>query len=142
MTKDLQQYINCIKEKLSKLREDLEKNKSNEIGTDELLNHNYLLDRQHLLEKHLKRLERRLNNNKKKNCNVKKEYICVGHRVNLKSEEKEITLEIVTSKDNADNMVVTAKSPLGKALLGKRVGDKVKINTPKKEKEFEIKKIH
>lgn len=141
MTKDLEQYIVCIKEKLNRLKKKLEDNKTNESGTDERLNHNSMLDRKHLLEKHLKRLEKRLKNNKKKNLKLKQEYICIGHQVKIKGKNKEMTLEIVDSKDDAENIVVTAKSPLGKALLGKKVGEKVKIKTPKGDKEFVIEKI-
>ena len=46
-------------------------------------------------------------------------------------------------KDEADikNNLIYFKSPVGKGLIGKNVGDMVTINTPSGEKNYEILKV-
>lgn len=64
-----------------------------------------------------------------------------GSRVTLldlqKSAEVEYKLVTTEEADAAQGMISTT-SPIGKALLNKRVGDEVKVQTPAGIKEFEI----
>jgi transcription elongation factor GreA len=62
-----------------------------------------------------------------------KSVVSVGLSVTLKSKEKgKITFDIVGSQeaDPVNNKISNA-SPLGKELIGKKVGDHVSIKTPK-----------
>ncbi len=61
-----------------------------------------------------------------------KNMVNVGLAVTVKNKGKEIIFTIVGSQD-ADPMQnkISNVSPLGKALLGKRIGDRVKFKTPK-----------
>ena len=60
---------------------------------------------------------------------------------NLDSSQK-LNYKIV-GKDEADikNNLIYFKSPVGKGLIGKNVGDMVAINTPSGEKNYEILKV-
>tara|TARA_B100001939_G_scaffold310167_1_gene291871 strand:- start:36 stop:512 length:477 start_codon:yes stop_codon:yes gene_type:complete len=60
---------------------------------------------------------------------------------NLDSSQK-LNYKIV-GKDEADikNNLIYFKSPVGKGLIGKNVGDMVTINTPSGEKNYEILKV-
>ena len=60
---------------------------------------------------------------------------------NLESSQK-LNYKIV-GKDEADikNNLIYFKSPVGKGLIGKNVGDMVTINTPSGEKNYEILKV-
>jgi transcription elongation factor GreA len=64
-----------------------------------------------------------------------------GSRVTLldlqKSAEVEYKLVTTEEADAAQGMISTT-SPIGKALLNKRVGDEVKVQTPAGMKEFEV----
>lgn len=53
--------------------------------------------------------------------------------------DEEFTYQIV-SEDEADVTIgkISYTSPIGRALLGKREGDNVKVNVPIGEKEFEV----
>lgn len=66
----------------------------------------------------------------------------VGNTVDLKTEGKSVTYTIVGSVE-ADPLEgkISDESPIGQALLGKKVGDKVTITTPKGETEYEVVKI-
>ncbi len=56
--------------------------------------------------------------------------------------EEEITYNLVTSEEaDAANGKISTTSPIGRALLGKEVGDEVKVQSPGGVKELEILKL-
>ena len=56
--------------------------------------------------------------------------------------EEELTYNLVTSEEaDAANGKVSTTSPIGRALLGKEVGDTVKVQSPGGVKELEILKL-
>ena len=56
--------------------------------------------------------------------------------------EEEVTYNLVTTEEaDAANGKVSTTSPIGRALLGKEVGDAVKVQSPGGVKEFEILKL-
>jgi len=56
--------------------------------------------------------------------------------------EEEITYHLVTTEEaDAPNGKVSTTSPIGRALLGKEVGDSVKVQSPGGVKELEILKL-
>lgn len=66
----------------------------------------------------------------------------IGNTVTLKNGRKEVTYHIVDSVE-ADPLEskISDESPIGKALLGKKVGDSVEINLPAGAQKYEIKEI-
>ena len=66
-----------------------------------------------------------------------------GAFVTLEDEEgEEVEYRIVGPDEfNVDDGKISMDSPLGKAMLGKRVDDKIKISAPKEEKVFYISQI-
>ena len=53
--------------------------------------------------------------------------------------ENEISYKLVTSEESdVANGAISTTSPIGRGLLGKRVGDVVQIRTPAATKEFEV----
>ncbi len=64
-----------------------------------------------------------------------------GSRVWLLDIKKSIEIEykLVTSEEaDAAQGLISTTSPIGKALLGRNVGDEVKVHTPAGIKEFEL----
>ncbi|MDD5489788.1 MAG: transcription elongation factor GreA, partial [Candidatus Moranbacteria bacterium] len=63
----------------------------------------------------------------------------MGSKVKVKFNGDEQVFEIVGSNE-ADPLVwkISNESPIGKVLLGKKAGDKVKAGTPSGEKEYKI----
>jgi transcription elongation factor GreA len=58
------------------------------------------------------------------------------------NKDEEITYNLVTSEEAAPaNGKISTTSPIGKALLGKEVGDTVKVQSPGGVKELEILKL-
>lgn len=69
----------------------------------------------------------------------KKGEVGMGSKVLVKSADKEKEFTIV-SFNEADPLEgkISNESPLGRAFLNRRAGDKVKVQTPKGEVEYEI----
>jgi len=66
----------------------------------------------------------------------------IGSKVKLKNKERTIEFQIVSSIEaDPSKGKISAKSPLGKALLGKKKGKKVIIETPQGKTEYKILKI-
>lgn len=58
------------------------------------------------------------------------------------AKDQEITYKLVTSEDvNVSNGHISTSSPIGRGLLGKRVGDTVRIQIPGGFREMEIVKL-
>jgi transcription elongation factor GreA len=77
-----------------------------------------------------------------KNCkNTKK--VCIGHTVTLKAGNGvEMVLHIVGETEaNPREKRISNTSPMGSALMGKTLNEKVEINTPAGIKEYTILKV-
>ena len=73
--------------------------------------------------------------------NMPKDRIGFGSTVKLfdLGRETEITYKLVLSAESdSPNGLLSTTSPLGRALMGKEVGDSVKVATPSGPREFEI----
>lgn len=72
----------------------------------------------------------------------KKDGVGIGSSVTLKGGRKEVTYYIVDSVE-ADPLEakISDESPIGKALLGKKVGETVEIELPAGKTKYEIKEI-
>ena len=67
--------------------------------------------------------------------------VIFGSTVNLKDLDTEIKITYkLVGQDEADikKNLIFFKSPIGKALIGKNIGDMVIVNTPSGEKNFEL----
>lgn len=70
------------------------------------------------------------------------EKVQIGHKVTIFGENKEKTYLILGSSESSPaSGVISHNSPLGQALLGARVGDKVVVRVVKKEVEYKVIKI-
>jgi transcription elongation factor GreA len=64
-----------------------------------------------------------------------------GSTVRLLDLQKsaEVEYKLVTAEESdASNGLISTTSPIGKALLGRRVGDEIRVQTPAGLKEFEV----
>jgi transcription elongation factor GreA len=69
--------------------------------------------------------------------------VVFGATVNLVDEEKQKVRYQLVGQTEADARVgrISYNSPLGRALIGREVGDEVEFSTPSGERYYEIKKI-
>ncbi len=64
-----------------------------------------------------------------------------GSHVWLRDLQKSVEVEyklVTTEEADAAKGLISTTSPIGKALLGRRVGDEIKVHTPAGVKEFEL----
>ncbi len=102
----------------------------------------YAKERQGYLAARLGQLQKRLSDVAMLNLdNLPTDRAGYGSRVWLLDVQKssEVEYKLVTPEEaDATNGLISTSSPIGKALLGRRVGDEIKVQTPAGSKEFEV----
>ncbi len=97
---------------------------------------------QGLLERRISEIQRRLRSAKVvEPSNANKDSVDLGSRVTLRvvGEGKERTFEIVgANESDPTSGKLSHSSPVGRAVLKRRVGDKVVVSTPRGATEYEI----
>jgi transcription elongation factor GreA len=102
----------------------------------------YAKERQGYLTARLGQLQKRLADIAMLNLNnLPRDRAAYGSRVWLLDLQKSVEVEyrlVTTEEADATQGLISTTSPIGKALLGRRVGDEVKVQTPAGVKEFEV----
>jgi transcription elongation factor GreA len=102
----------------------------------------YAKERQGFLTARLGQLQKRLADIAMLNLNnLPHDRAGYGSRVKLLDlkNSTEVEYKLVTTEEaDATKGLISTTSPIGKALLGRRKGDEVKVTTPKGTREFEI----
>ncbi len=63
----------------------------------------------------------------------------IGATITVEKSGKKINYTIVGSKEaSPEKNLISNESPLGRAFMGKKVGDKVQVETPKGKSEYKI----
>ena len=105
----------------------------------------YAKERQGYLSARLGQLRKRLGDVSMLNLdNLPADRAGYGSRVWLLDVQKsaEVEYKLVTPEEaDATNGLISTSSPIGKALLGRRVGDEITVQTPAGSKEFELVKL-
>jgi transcription elongation factor GreA len=73
--------------------------------------------------------------------NIPKDRSGYGSRVVVLDIHKEVKIEyklVTTEEADVEKGLISTTSPIGKALLNRKVGDEVQVATPAGQKEFEI----
>ena len=102
----------------------------------------YAKERQGYLSARLGQLQKRMADVAMLNLNnLPRDRAGYGSRVCLLDLQKSVEVEfqlVTTEEADASKGMISTTSPIGKALLGRRVGDEVKVQTPAGQKEFEV----
>lgn len=96
------------------------------------------------LENKIDDLERRLRSAKVVDGAVATDQVGVGTTIELtgSSAQGGLKVRLVGSEEaNIDEGFISAASPMGQALLGKKVGDAVEVTTPKGVKKYKVLRI-
>ena len=73
--------------------------------------------------------------------NIPRDRAGYGSRVWVKDVQRAVKVEyklVTTEEADAEKGLISTTSPIGKALLGRRLGDEVHVQTPAGKKEFEL----
>ena len=101
-------------------------------------------ERQRLVESQLSLLQKRVSDISLMNLNkLPHDRVGFGSTVHLRRPEGDIVVYQLVMAEDADPTKgsISTASPIGRALVGKEVGDEVKAPTPKGIREFEIVKL-
>ncbi len=102
----------------------------------------YAKERQGYLSARVGQLKKRLADMAMLNLNnLSRDAAGYGSRVWLLDLQKSVEVEyklVTTEEADVAQGLISTTSPIGKALLGRRVGDEVKVQTPAGTKEFEL----
>lgn len=77
-------------------------------------------------------------------ANIPKDRIAFGSNVVLYDVDRDVEIEyrLVTSEEaDVSKGLISTTSPIGRGLMGKRVGDSVKVTTPNGAREFEVRSL-
>ncbi|MGH9788922.1 MAG: GreA/GreB family elongation factor [Candidatus Acidiferrales bacterium] len=105
----------------------------------------YAKERQHLVGMRLQQLRKRVADLSLVNLSkIPRDTVGYGSRVTLLDTEKgdEIGYRLVTAEESdVAQGLISTNSPIGRALLGKKQGDVVRVQTPAGNRTFEVVKL-
>jgi transcription elongation factor GreA len=138
----LQDEINALEHELNlELPKELMKARAHG-DLSENAEYKYAKERQGFVSARLGQLKKRMGDIGMLNLNnIPHDRAGYGSRVWLRDVNNvaEIEYKLVTSEEaDAANGLISTTSPIGRALLGRRVGDEVQVHTPGGIKEFEL----
>jgi transcription elongation factor GreA len=73
--------------------------------------------------------------------NIPKDRAGYGSRIIVLDTQKDIKVEyklVSTEEADVEKGLISTTSPIGKALLNRKVGDEIQVATPAGQKEFEV----
>ena len=101
-------------------------------------------ERQRLVESHISLLQKRVSEVSLMNLDrLPRDRVAFGSTVELREGEGgTVTYELVMAEDaDPGKGLISTASPIGRALVGKEVGDEVRVPTPSGVREFEVVKL-
>ncbi len=101
-----------------------------------------VLEEKRWMEERIKTLEHMLEDAEITHAHCDLDNVSIGCSVTILRDGKKRTFTVVPSLDsNPSEGKISEESPMGKALLGKKVGDKISVNSPSSKCNCEILKI-
>lgn len=76
--------------------------------------------------------------------NIPKDRVAFGSKVVLYDLDRDAEIEyklVTTEEADLSRGMISTTSPIGRGLMGKRVGDTVKVSTPNGSREFEVRAL-
>lgn len=102
----------------------------------------YAKERQSYVSARLGQLHKRMADLSMLNLtNLPKDRAAYGSRITVRDVAKSAKIEyklVTVEEADAANGLISTTSPIGRALLGKKVGDEVQVTTPAGVKEYEV----
>jgi len=99
-------------------------------------------DRQQMQEKRIAELEDYAKNAVIDSASCKTGKVCVGSTVKVKMGEKSLEYEVVgATQADPTSGKISVESPVGKALIGKKMGDDILVKAPKGDVKMKIETI-
>ncbi|MDD3648215.1 MAG: GreA/GreB family elongation factor [Candidatus Dojkabacteria bacterium] len=142
--KNLEKRLICLKEKYDQLTNQLEETRKSSTSDEGVLEYHQLVSERDLIEKHMMNLEQQLINEEKMQNNNKGKKSTkaeIGSEIILTNSKSKIHFRLVEQATSSEETQISVDSPIGKAVLGKRVGEQIIVKTPKGETHYTIKSL-
>lgn len=141
--KDLEERLNCLKDKFDQLTDQLEATRRDSASDEGILDYHQLMDERRILERHMEVVEAQLTKAEKETTfdAHKTNKVKVGHTVLLVNSNGKLRFRLVEELITSEEKQLSVESPIGKAVFGKRVGDDIHVVTPKGKIHYQIKSI-
>jgi transcription elongation factor GreA len=141
-TKKLQKRINELEKKYNALTDQCELEMMHNTGDEVSLDYLQLMEERNLVKNSIKRLTEEI----EQSSRLKKKKLCckqvsVGNVVKLVNTTKIFKVQVVDKIYYKFKDHISSKSPLGRAILGKQLGEKVFVKTPSGETYYVIREI-
>lgn len=138
-----------LKEELAKLEDELHNQLPKEISRarewgdlKENAEYKAAMERQSMVSARIGQLLQRISEVESIDISkLPKDRVAYGSKVILfdVDREEEVTYKLVTSEESKpEDGLISTSSPIGQGLLGKEVGDEVRVKTPKGWRSFEV----
>ena len=137
--KDLEKRLACLKEKYEQLTNQLETQRGNSATDEEILDYHNIIEERRLVEKYMQKLTSYLKEEERSTSGTTRSGIIgPGTIVLLVNNNHKLKLRVVERIYNNNEEQISIDSPIGKAVLGKRVGDTIIVETPKGKIHYKI----
>jgi transcription elongation factor GreA len=139
---NLEKKLLRLREKYNTLTNQLEETRKNSTSEAGILDDQQLIEDRQLIEKYMQKLQKQLENGKMNSSSRKKNNCAeIGKEIHLENRNTKLRFKLVDEIFSNEENQVSIKSPIGKAVLGRRVGENVKVVTPKKKIQYTIKSV-
>src|SRR6266404_5923306 len=152
MSDPLQKIKQKIQDELTALEHELSVDLPKEIAVarahgdlSENAEYKFAKERQGFVNARIGQLKRRMGDLGMLNLtNIPKDRAGYGSRIIVLDTQKDIKIEyklVSTEEADVEKGLISTTSPIGKALLNKKVGDEIEVATPAGKKEFEVMRL-
>lgn len=149
MSDPLKQIKQKLLEEITSLEHELNIDLPKEIAVarahgdlSENAEYKYAKERQGFVNARIAQLKRRMGDLGMLNLtNIPKDRSGYGSRILVLDTQKDIKIEyklVSTEEADVEKGLISTTSPIGKALLNRKVGDEIQVSTPAGQKEFEV----
>lgn len=140
--KDLEKRLLCLKQKHAELTSQLEDERNNASSDEGIIEYQNTLEEQRMIDARILRMEKTIQNHTDTiNTFSKPTDIQPGCSIVLKNSNHTLKFTLVREIITSLQREISVNSPIGSAILGKRVGDNVHVSTPRGNIHYTIKSI-
>lgn len=140
--RDLEGRLLCLQEKYNQLTDQLEHQRTNSSSDEGILDYHNIIEERRLIERYMQRLTNQLDKEEESaSGTTTSDTIGPGRMVLLVNNDHKLKLRLVNTIYSGEEKQISVDSPIGKAVLGKRVGESVIVNTPKGKINYKIASI-
>jgi transcription elongation factor GreA len=139
----LQKRMSELKRRYKQLTKRIEAERQISSNEDGAVDYQGLLDEKELVEKYIRRIDRQIEHEIADEITERKDNSSIEPGVNVLvvNDTHKLKFQLVKQIIAGIQNQISIESPLGKAVLGKRVGDDIKVRTPNGIIDYRIQEI-